>query len=367
MLRSRSASTGTLRRANSVSHPTQTVHSNQLFSRYMKESDARPRMISVLARQLERLRERAPLWVAQREALAVVVAKQAHNLASLTSDVEKGHVERESIQKILSQKYDALVRGLHREQEKAQASAQEKRRELEKSIELERETTQILGEEEAKNRALKCTLERTMAQLETVKADMMQCQAAAEARGLEIVAGAVPRLQAQQRQIDAAKHEKEQLRNESSVTLQEIAGLAEELHRQRAFTARLEEFVRRLTGNGAPARYVLDPSLKKEAARLLAATSRRAPLDYEDLLFGHDSAGGAAMEDPMPEEPSGAAAAYGAPCMGAVPMAYRGPSPPLPPSAGGAVGPPGFQAARRGAEDAVLGSMRQERWIAAAS
>lgn len=272
---SRSRSAGELPRHRPCSVPPRpNIQNRQLFSRYEKESDTKPRLLCALARQLERYREHLQAWALQQKALMEVMANKEMQVVEVSGEVEKLLLEREQLDKAYSQKYDALVRGLHREQERATDAAQAKKRELDKSLELERETTQILGEEEGKNRALRCTLDRTVDQLNAVRTEMLQCQAAAEARGLQFTEGSKPRLRLTQAKIEASIQEKEKLRQETKATAEELAPLHSQLQQQRAYTMRLEEFLRKIA-LGPQSRHLLDPAMRKEAMKLLAFADRR--------------------------------------------------------------------------------------------
>lgn len=279
----RCRSTGELHR---TIDPCSRIQGRQFFSRFEKLGECAPRLMCALARQLERYRECSYAWQAQQEAVDVILHEQSQCVSVANKEVDRLVVEREQLDKTYAQKYDALVKGLHREQEKARDSAIAKRKELERSLELERETTQILGEEEAKNRALRCTLDRTVDQLNIVKSEMLQCQAAAEARGLEFTAGTQPRLQMTRQTIERSLQEKEQLRHEAQVTEGEVAIMQAELRRQRAYTARLADFLRRLT-SAPQARYLLDAALRRDAQKLLVADDRRrlaAGVDLGDTV-----------------------------------------------------------------------------------
>lgn len=267
-----------------------SIQARQLISRHDKESLNRSRFTSTLARQLERYRELEHVWPEQRKAVEVVLTKKEGGVLVASAEVDRLLVEKQNLDKAYTQKFDVLVRGLQREHEKAMDAMKAKRAELERSCELERETTDILGEEEVKNRALRCTLDRTMSQLNAVKTEMLQCQAAAEARGVQLVAGAGPRIEFQQQRIEACKLEKEHILAEAQATEDEVANLYDDLQRQRAYTTRLEEFVRRILS--APTRQSpVDPAFRKEAMRLIAAVNRRR--DAEEVAT---SDGGFAAE-----------------------------------------------------------------------
>lgn len=257
-----------------VSPREQPIHALQLISRHARISEVLPRLNCALVRQLERQREISDTVLEQHKALVGALANKENTCRDKADEVDNLRLEMQHADEAYKQRQEALVRGLQKEQDKVYESQQAKRQELERSLELERETTQILGEEEAKNRALRCTLDRTVTQLKAVKVDMLQCQAAAEARGIEFAAGVAPRLKLQQKRIDDCLYEKEQVLAEAQATLDEVDFTQEELSRQRAYTVKLEEFVRKLIA--APSSRVgLDAALQREAARLLTVAGRR--------------------------------------------------------------------------------------------
>merc|ERR1712194_80261 len=172
------------------------------------------------------------------------------------------------------------------EQDKALMRAQVKRRELERSLEEERKTTQVLAEEESRNLRLRTTLDQTVAQLEEVKSSMQQCEAQVQewnsGRPLD---QSSPELQVAMSRIEDATRHREQTRLQAQATLAEVMLAQEELTRQRAYSARLEDFVRRLSSGGG--KYCLDPPSKKEASRLLATAGKlRAAASAVDMIGG---------------------------------------------------------------------------------
>jgi len=230
------------------------------------------------------------VWGEQSKAVRCVLARKEQEVQAKNAEVDQLLAARETAEKAYRQKYDALVRGLSEEQEKALARAQDKRRELERSLEEERKATQLLAEEESKNMRLRMTLDQTVAQLEEVKTNMQQCEVQVHEWNTGRASdSASPEVQvATSRQEDATRH-KEQVRLQTKATLAELMLAQEELNRQRAYSARLEDFVRKVSTGGG--KYCLDPASKREANRLLAASNRlRSAASTLEIYNNHPEA-----------------------------------------------------------------------------
>merc|ERR1719375_1201238 len=158
----------------------QTLHSQQLLSRYQLERDQRTRLISILARQLERARDMMPTWVEQRSAIRVVVARAEERVDKNRNESDRLLEERKQLDSFYLQKRDAVIQCLSREQEKAVANVQAKKRELAQSIDMEHETTKELMMEEKKNDELRAMLDQTVFQLENVQSEMSKFEAQVE-------------------------------------------------------------------------------------------------------------------------------------------------------------------------------------------
>jgi len=263
-----------------------TLHSNQLLSRYQMERDQKTRLISVLARQLERSRDMLPTWVEQQGVVRTVVSRVERQLSKRSGDIEHLLAEREQVEKFYTQKYDALVRCLSQEQERALASMQAKKRELEQSLKEEQETTQELLQQEKTNDELRATLDRTVSQLETVQNETQQVemlamqadsyeasfQAEDERRGALLKAS--PELLHARARIEAQLTEKDQTVAERHAAEAEIRKAKSELERQRAHAAKMEDFVRKLMQGNTATGYLLDPASKREAAAILASAAK---------------------------------------------------------------------------------------------
>lgn len=232
------------------------------------EKDARTRLISTLARQLERHRDVMPYWAEQQGALRVVVDRVDKELHKRSSDIAQLLLEREQIEKLYDEKYDGLVRCLSQEQEKATASAQAKKRELVRSIELEDKTTKELVAEEQTLEQLELTFDQTRAHLELVVQQLQDSQDSAEKRALQ----APPDLDVARVKIEALMREKECSLSERQSTEIEIQKVAADLELQRDHAAKLEDFIQRLLQGSSG--YILDSSMKKEASSILAAAAK---------------------------------------------------------------------------------------------
>lgn len=255
------------------------------------ERDARTRLISILARQLERNRDLLPAWAEQQGIVRTVVSRVERQLQTRSGDIDRLLAEREQIEKFYTQKYDSMVRGLAQEQERTVSSVQAKRRELERSLEMEQETTQELLMEETKNQELRSTLDLTVVQLEGIQSEMISFEQArtqsypsapgAGARRRSDLAAASstaiqasPELSLARGRIEGHLQEKEQSYAEKCATKAEIVKIKRELERQRTHGAKLEDFVRKITQGNATTGYLLDPLSKREAAAILASAAK---------------------------------------------------------------------------------------------
>jgi len=299
------------------------VHSNQLLSRFQAKRDLRTRLISTLARQAERNRDMLPIWDAQRSVARAAVERAEHELFKRSADIEELAAEREHIEKLYAQKYDALVRCLSLEQERSATSAQAKRQELHRSIDKEKETCSELSVEETKNEQLRTALDRSMTRLHAAQVEYRQAhsrsanaeqnrlqvlpqwQPATNERFPKVLAKSMTRLDAAQgdaRQADIGeanaennriraspewqptKSRVELLESERDQTLAEtqateavIAEAEAELQRQRVHIARMEAFARKVATSVPGSAYSVDPWSKREAQTMLAAAASQPP------------------------------------------------------------------------------------------
>jgi len=258
-------------RSSSPTSPRRrTVHSQQLLSRHQSERSQQTRLLSTLGRQLERYRDVLPVWLEQRKAVNCVVAWAERKLHKQTEEIDKLLAQKDEIDRYYQQRYDALVRGLARERDKALASAREKRKELERSLQVERETSQILGEEEAKNQALRATLEKTVAQLNSVRTDMLtkQAQEQEDRTSPRRSPRDVPEIVRLQHRAQGLETQAEHLAAETDATKAEVSKVECQLDIQRSHTKQLQDFIRRITSGNC--KNMLDSAVRGEAAALLA-------------------------------------------------------------------------------------------------
>jgi len=277
--RRRSAKTGESNAASvaPAAPPKKVVYSQQLISRYCAESEVRPRLVSTLARQLERYRDMLPAYAEQQRVVQTLRLRSERERQSLAGELGRLMAEREVMVKDCERKADCLAQGLAHEKEKASQSADKVKLELAKSIALEQETTSVLTDEEVKNKALRATLDQTMEQLNTLRTEVLQYQAEAEEvkQGRTMNCGEqAPELMQALRRMDGIQSERQQVSNEMTVARAELLRIQDELNDQRGHSQRLEDFVRRISTGG---RYVLDPMRKKEAASILHAAAQLRP------------------------------------------------------------------------------------------
>jgi len=263
------------------------LHTGQLVSRYDYERSLRPRLISILSRQLERHREQLSTWEQQRRAVRTVVERRDQVVRQKKEEVDRLLEDRQRTERSFQKKYDDLCRGLALEREKADARAQEQNSELERAADEERRATQALSEEEARHGNLRSSLDQTVAQLDEVRTNMQQCQAIVDewSRSPQPEPMSPELLHAVHRIEDTLKA-REQIRSQARTVRAEVLLAQEELARQRTYSMKMEDFVRRVSSGGG--RYVLDAASKREATRLLAATSRLRTAAGLDAIGGGD-------------------------------------------------------------------------------
>lgn len=171
-------------------------------------------------------------------------------------------VERENLHKIYVRKGDCLHRGIGLDLERAQASLRNKRQEMEEVAAVEESTSKQVEEESTKRQGLQRTLDATLDRLSVVKDELMQCKAVVEAlKGGDRVA--VDRAEAHKNpdllkalhKVDVCLKARTQLDSDNARLLKEVAIAREDYARQRAFSDRMEQFVREITngsfGSGA--------------------------------------------------------------------------------------------------------------------
>jgi len=271
-----------------------TLHSKQILSRFEMERDARTRLISVLARQLERHRDLLPIWHEQREIARSVVGRVESQVQKRTADVDRLLLERGNIEKFYHQKHEEMSRCLQEEQRKAKESMTTKRLELEGVLEQERQTTESLLSRERRNEELRRTLDVTVEKLESVQSEISDLQAQQGSRpshevsqagpgalapplgqaGTGHLRKASPELLHVQGVLESQLSQKEQIVREKNVIVAEIRKVEDELEWQHAHACKLELFVRELMSENSAIGCQVDPALKREAANILASRAK---------------------------------------------------------------------------------------------
>merc|ERR1712039_922323 len=137
-----------------------------------------------------------------------------------------------------------------------------------------------------KNLRLRTTLDQTVAQLNEVTSNMQQCEIQVqEWNSGRMPDSASPEMQVTVSRMEDTMRHREQIALQTRATRAEVMLAHEELNRQRAYSAKLEDFVRRISAGGG--KYCLDPGSKREASRLLAAASKlRAAASTMDMIGG---------------------------------------------------------------------------------
>jgi len=260
------------------------------MSRFQHERDLRPRLTSILGRQLERYRELVPSWNAQKQAVRCVVARKEQVAEQKRREVEALAEEREDTDRLYQERYDTLCKGLAQECEQAKASSEDQREALERSLAEEAKVMQTLREQDARHEQLKSSLDQTQKQLDEVNANMHKCQEIIDEWNREQPppdpASSPELLHAAHRIQDTLKA-RDQIRSQAQTMRAEALLAQEELRRQRAYSTRMEDFVRRVSSGGG--RYVLNGTTKREAARLLYAAARlRSAVGLEALEADED-------------------------------------------------------------------------------
>merc|ERR1712039_81142 len=124
-----------------------------------------------------------------------------------------------------------------------------------------------------KNLRLRTTLDQTVAQLNEVTSNMQQCEIQVqEWNSGRMPDSASPEMQVSVSRMEDTMRHREQIALQTRATRAEVMLAHEELNRQRAYSAKLEDFVRRISAGGG--KYCLDAASKREANRLLSAANR---------------------------------------------------------------------------------------------
>lgn len=247
------------------------LHSGQLISRHVTEREAKHKILSVLARQLERFRECIPAWGAQRRAVIRVVARKERELRERAEEVER---EKEDIERLVSsnaKQYSDLAKALEAQEQDNIGRRSRTSAALERALQAENDAKRVLADEEERYRQLRETLDRTVKQLEQVKSDTQKAEALlAEPFSSEIASS--------YRQLEKATEEKQQVCSQHAAVLKELKQLERALVEQQSYSVHLEKFAKRVSAGGG--RYVLDPALKRRASKLLIEGSKLHPHEF---------------------------------------------------------------------------------------
>eukprot|EP00927_Polykrikos_kofoidii_P043548 TRINITY_DN37620_c0_g1_i1.p1 TRINITY_DN37620_c0_g1~~TRINITY_DN37620_c0_g1_i1.p1 ORF type:complete len:942 (+),score=130.99 TRINITY_DN37620_c0_g1_i1:108-2933(+) len=249
------------------------VYSQQLLSRHQREKDACSRLLSTFARQLERYRDILPVLVEQRDVVQIVVARSEKVLLTKGFELERAQAERQRVDRDYAAKMEALAKCMKVEHEKVRSSAEKRQRDLGRSLQLEQETTQVLKDEEEKNKALRSSLDQTMKQLHAMQTETSDNNLHAD--GIKDGTGLskkTPEVIHALDRIEAISSEKQLVASETSKAQGDILRVQEELNRQRAYSLRLEAFVRDLSASSG--KFILDPATRREATMLLKAAAQ---------------------------------------------------------------------------------------------
>lgn len=227
-------------------------------------------MISVLARQLERLRDHIPIFAQQWQCVEAFMDLTHDRVAQKAKQVEEVEAEMAARQQLHAQQYDLLQERLQRQVEEARAAWQLRRRHVESCKQQEYELHQAVVAQEQQSKALKSTLDKTWRQMEEMQQTVSQARATLEARANGDWTHDLP---SKSREMADQLQRHMELREEVLRAQREVEQACLVLGQQRAQSARLEDFTRRISGGGG--RYVLPLPLKREAQRLLKAAGQQ--------------------------------------------------------------------------------------------
>eukprot|EP00928_Gymnodinium_smaydae_P039171 TRINITY_DN26814_c0_g3_i1.p1 TRINITY_DN26814_c0_g3~~TRINITY_DN26814_c0_g3_i1.p1 ORF type:complete len:1001 (-),score=169.33 TRINITY_DN26814_c0_g3_i1:66-3068(-) len=257
------------------------VYSKQLLSRHQLERDVHTRLLSTVARQLERYRDMLPVWKEQRGAARLVSERSGAELKRKDNEAHALREEIASLETDGQRRYEALCVGLAGEERKALARCEISKRELDASLQLESETVEVLRHEEGKNFASRSTLAQTMAQVHSLQSGWSNFfrteadRADERDNGGPVVerhaADADLRYIAQR--TAAMTKEQQQVNAEIEASKIAVAEAQADLDRQREYTRRLEDFVRRISAVG-PGHHLVDAATRREACIALQAAAR---------------------------------------------------------------------------------------------
>jgi len=249
------------------------IRCDQLISRHLPEREARSKMISVLARQLERLRDHIPAFAQQWQTVEAFVNVCQQRVVDKAKEVEALEEEIRMLQKLHARQYDLLDRGLQRQVEEAKAAWKARRRHVEACKQEEYEVHSKVVAQEQRTKALKTTLDKTWRQMEDMQQSVSRSRVVLEARANGDWSADFDEstMCSKSRQMaeEIARHM--EVRQELNSQRNQLHAAAEVLGQQRVYSSRIEEFVRKISGGGG--RYVLPLPLKREAQRLMKSAS----------------------------------------------------------------------------------------------
>ena len=251
------------------------VRCDQVISRHLPEREVQSKMISVLARQLERLRDCIPAFAAQWQAVEAYMQKEQHKVAEKVREVQALQEDTRMMQKMHSQQYELLLRGLQRKVDEAKSSWQKWQHEMEASAHEEYELHRKIVATEEQSRSLRDALDKTWKQMEDVQQVVLQGQSILEARAQGNWSmedpSEEPTAAAELRHMEQELKRHIGVREQIKLCHAQLEEADKAMAEQHAYAARLEQFIRKISGGGG--RYVLPTALKREAQRHLKMAS----------------------------------------------------------------------------------------------
>ncbi|CAE7784798.1 PP5 [Symbiodinium necroappetens] len=260
------------------------IRCEQVISRHLPEREVQSRMIAVLARQLERLRDCIPDFALQWQAVEIHLQNLEEKLQAKRREVLAWEEDTRMMQETQDQQYQLLLRGLQRKVDDARSSWLKQQRKMEDSAREEYELHKALVAKDEEAKSLKDVLKKTWEQMEDVQQMVLQNQSVLEARlqGNWSVDDPAedPTAASERRHMDAELQRQVEVRGQLKLCNAQLEEADRAMSEQHAYAARLEEFIRKITGGGG--RYVLPTALKREGQRHVAMASKmRARAEQE--------------------------------------------------------------------------------------
>lgn len=249
------------------------IRCDQLISRHLPEREARLKMISVLARQLERLRDHIPAFAQQWQTVEAFIETCQQRVSDKVKEVERSEDEIQRLQQLHSRQYDLLVQHLQRQVEEAKSAWKSRRRHLEACKQEEYELHQKVVAKEQQTQAVKSALDKTWRRMEEMQRSVSEKRATLEARANGDWSRDLDDSDGTCRQMAEEINRHMQVRQEVSSYRSQIQAALEVLAQQRAYSLQLEDFIRKISGGGG--RYVLPLPLKREAQRHMKAAAKQ--------------------------------------------------------------------------------------------